>query len=703
MTLSEKIGQMNQIASSTGAITGPMSERLSCDEAVKKGWCGSILGIKDPAEIERLQHLAVDSSRLGIPILFGHDIIHGCRTIFPENIGISCSWDLDAVERFARIAASEAAAFGVAWTFSPMCDICADPRWGRVSEGSGEDTFLSARIAESMVRGYQGDELADSSTILSCVKHFAAYGAPEAGRDYNTVDMSWSMFKDKYLPVYKAAIDAGAGTVMSSFNDFDAVPVTANSRLLRSVLRDTLGFGGFVVSDWGAVRELIAHGVAADERDAALLAFRAGVNMDMVSGCYLKSLESLVESGVIREKEIDDLVRPILKAKFALGLFDNPFRYGGEARRHEMYSGDNMQAARELARESMVLLTNNNGVLPLREGARIALIGPYADDRNEMIGAWRGMAEPDSCRTFLEGLCDRFGQSQVSVARGCDPRTDLPGGVAEAVALARRSDIVLLTLGLPNAESGEASSLSSLALPPCQKKLLRALHDTGKPVVILLVTGRPLELVEESALAQAVLVTWHPGTMAGPALADIVSGDCSPSGRLSMGFPRSEGQLPLRYNHKSTGRPLRDPASTAKYVSRYMDVSNEPLFCFGHGLSYTEFVYDNPVIENPVLSPGEDLRVSVRVSNTGTREATETVQLYVRDVLSSVTRPVRELKAFSRVTLRADQSVEVKMTIRYEDLCFTEASGRWGVEAGDFILYAGHDCSATLSAPFSVR
>lgn len=698
MTLEEKIGQLNQIVTSSGDITGPLEGVVTPDEAIKKGWCGSILGVRNPEEIQRLQRLAVDSSRLGIPILFGHDIIHGCRTIFPENIGISCSWDLEAVEKVARVSATEAAAFGVAWTFSPMCDVSADARWGRVSEGSGEDTFLSARIAEAMVRGYQGEDLASDSTILACVKHFAAYGAPEAGRDYNTVDMSWPMFRDKYLPVYQAAVDAGAGSVMSSFNDFEGIPVTANRRLLHDTLRDSLGFGGFVVSDWNAVKELIRHGIASNEKDAALLAFKAGLNMDMVAGSYLRNLDSFVNEGRISVKDIDAAVKPVLQAKYDLGLFDDPFRYGGKAER--MYRKESLEAAREVARKSMVLLTNKGGILPLTKSTKIALVGPFADQKKEMLGAWSAMAEPEKCLTFLEGLKERF--PHVTYSEGCAPRADIPGGIADAVSVARRSDVVLLTLGLSSSESGEAASLTSINIPDCQKKLLRAMSATGKPVVVLLVTGRPMDLSEEKELADAILVTWHPGTMAGSALADLICGEFSPSGRLSMSFPAHVGQIPIRYNQKRTGRPKTTEASSSKFCSRYVDAPNKPLFVFGSGLSYSTFSYSNLRIENPAVKPGEDVVVKIDVTNEGDVPSEETVQLYVRDDVASRTRPGRELKAFEKVFLRGGETSTVELKVKYPDLAFFTARGKWEVESGDFTIFVGHDSDAILSEAFTV-
>lgn len=701
MTLDEKIGQLNQIIPSDGEITGPMGESISCEEAVRNGWCGSMQGLKKPSDFIRYQHIAVDSSRLGIPLLFGYDIIHGCRTIFPENLASSCSWDLEEIRNSARIAAAEASALGISWTFSPMCDISADPRWGRVSEGAGEDPYLGARISEAIVRGYQGDDLADPATIMACVKHFAAYGAPEGGRDYNTVDMSMRMFKDRYLPPYKSAIEAGAGTVMSSFNDFDAIPVSGNKELLRGVLRDELGFKGFVVSDWGSIHELVMHRVAADDKEAAYLAVKAGVNIDMVCGTYISTLKSLCEEGRIKEKEIDELVRPVLKAKFKLGLFDNPYLYGGEGREDEFCTEEYLEASRRLARKSMVLLKNDDGVLPMKTGSKIALIGPFADNGLQMLGSWKAMGEASRCVTFLKGLKERFGESEIIYEEGCTTREAVPGGVDKAVAAARRSDVVLITLGIP--ESGESTSLSSISIPDCQKDLLEAVCATHKPVVILLVTGRAVDLSEESELADAILVTWKPGTMAGPALADLLSGDFAPSGRLTASFPLNVGQIPFRYNFKSTGRPLMDPMSPVLFTSTYLYTPHVPRYAFGYGLSYTDFEYSDLVVETPEVREGEDICLKVTVKNTGGYDAEETVQVYVQDVVASTTRPVRELKAFAKVFLKAGESREVGLAIRYEDLAFCTAEDVFAVEPGDFKVFVGHDSGAQLESRFAVR
>lgn len=493
MTLREKIGQMSQFAPSTGVVTGPQGEQIDVRTMVKSGEIGSILNLKTPQEIEEMQRLAVDSSRLGIPILFGHDIIHGCKVIFPINLASSCSWNVEAIRKSAELAAYEASAMGISWTFSPMCDISADPRWGRVSEGSGEDPFLAARISAAMVEGYQGADLADSSTIMACVKHFAAYGAPEAGRDYNTVDMSERMFRDRYLPPYKAALEAGAATAMTSFNDFDAVPASGNEWLLKTLLRDELGFDGFVVSDYRAVTEMIKHGVAADAKDAAFLAMRACLDMDMVSGSYLSHGEALVKEGLIPEKEIDRMCRNILMAKYRLGLFEDPFRYGGAERYAEaIYRDETLDVAREIARESMVLL-KNDGVLPLDDAKEIALIGPFLSSPRAMLGSWTAFRDYDRTVTVDEGFKARF-PGRVHVVKGCEAFAEVSGGVNEAVRAAKNADVAVLVLGFPGELSGEAASMTTVELPECQKKLLAAVKATGKPVVVILTTGRPMPI-----------------------------------------------------------------------------------------------------------------------------------------------------------------------------------------------------------------
>lgn len=703
MTLREKIGQLTQLPLERGEITGPAGQSMNLEDFIKDGCCGSILSVSSPDDIMYYQRMAVDSSRLGIPLLFGRDIIHGCHIIFPENLGVSASWDLEAIEQLARVSAQEAASVGLAWTFSPMCDISADPRWGRVSEGSGEDPYLGAAIARAMVRGYQGDDLADPNTILACVKHFAAYGAPQGGRDYNTVDMSERMFRDRYLPPYRAAIEEGAVTVMSSFNDFDAIPVSGNKWLMRTVLRDELGFEGFVVSDYNAIHEMVAHGIAADGKEAAALAFDAHINMNMVDCDYIKYGEELVREKRVSEKTIDELCRAILVAKFRLGLFDDPYRYGNGRYKTELYRPENMEIARDVTRKSMVLLRNENGLLPLKGNERIALIGPFGDSGHEMLGAWSASGDGKRTITFFKGLQERFGSDNVVCVEGCKPLKAIKGGIDAAVAAANGADVVLLTLGLPNSCSGEAASLTSIEIPQPQLELLDAVVATGKPVAILLVTGRPMDITDEVAKVDAVLVTWHAGTMAGAALADVVSGDFNPSGRLTMTFPLTIGQVPIHYSMKSTGRPMPSPDAREKYLSRYKFTPNEPLYCFGYGLSYTTFDYSDLKVLTPEVALGEPVRVSVKVTNSGKRDGDEVVQLYLRDLVASTTRPVRELKGFRKVSLKAGESKVVEFTIQPEDMAFCRADMKFAQEPGDFHVWIGHDSNADLQGSFTVK
>lgn len=703
MTLREKIGQLTQLPLERGEITGPAGQSMNLEDFIKDGCCGSILSVSSPDDIMYYQRMAVDSSRLGIPLLFGRDIIHGCHIIFPENLGVSASWDLEAIEQLARVSAQEAASVGLAWTFSPMCDISADPRWGRVSEGSGEDPYLGAAIARAMVRGYQGDDLADPNTILACVKHFAAYGAPQGGRDYNTVDMSERMFRDRYLPPYRAAIEEGAVTVMSSFNDFDAIPASGNKWLMRTVLRDELGFEGFVVSDYNAIHEMVAHGIAADGKEAAALAFDAHINMNMVDCDYIKYGEELVREKRVSEKTIDELCRAILVAKFRLGLFDDPYRYGNGRYKTELYRPENMEIARDVTRKSMVLLRNENGLLPLKGNERIALIGPFGDSGHEMLGAWNASGDGKRTITFFKGLQERFGSDNVVCVEGCKPLQAIKGGIDAAVAAANGADVVLLTLGLPNSCSGEAASLTSIEIPQPQLELLDAVVATGKPVAILLVTGRPMDITDEVAKVDAVLVTWHAGTMAGAALADVVSGDFNPSGRLTMTFPLTIGQVPIHYSMKSTGRPMPSPDAREKYLSRYKFTPNEPLYCFGYGLSYTTFDYSDLKVLTPEVALGEPVRVSVKVTNSGKRDGDEVVQLYLRDLVASTTRPVRELKGFRKVSLKAGESKVVEFTIQPEDMAFCRADMKFAQEPGDFHVWIGHDSNADLQGCFTVK
>ena len=709
MTLREKVGQMSQFVTSTGVVTGPDGDKMNIEQLVKAGEVGSILNITTPEEIERMQRLAVDSSRLGIPILFGHDIIHGCKVIFPINLACACTWDTESVKKSARIAAAEAAAMGVAWTFSPMCDVSADPRWGRVSEGSGEDPYLGAKMSAAMVEGYQGEDLADSSTILSCVKHFVAYGAPEAGREYNTVDMSERMFRDRYLPPYKAAIEAGAGTVMTAFNDFDAIPVSGNKKILKGLLRDELGFNGFVVSDYNAVREMLKHGVAKDDKEAAYKALSAYLDMEMFSGTYLNNVEELVKEGLISEDMIDQMCRNILVAKYNLGLFEDPFRYGGADRFYKsIYKEEDLEFSRAVARESMVLLKNKNEALPLKGTERIALIGPYISCGEAMLGSWIAFGEENRAVTIEQGFKNRF-PGKVTAVKGCDPYQHLNGGVAEAVRAARNADVAVLTLGLSGNVSGESGSLTTVEIPDVQKELLAAVEATGKPVIVLLVTGRAMALESIENLTDAILVVWHPGTMGGMAVADLVSGDFTPSGHLTMSFPRCDGQIPIRYNHKNTGRPTKRvaPAPTHKfkkpYSSCYMFTPNTPLYPFGYGLSYTEFMYDQLEVLTPEVALGENVIIRARVTNIGDRDGATVAQLYMRDLVASTTRPVRELKGFDRLELKAGESAIVEFVLTAQDMAFCREDMEYAQEPGDFKVWVGDSSDASLEGNFTVK
>ncbi len=702
MTLREKIGQLEQFITRKGTVTGPGGVKHDIEGAIRKGEVGSFLGVRKAEDMLRLQKIAVEESRLGIPLIFGYDIIHGCKTIFPENLAMSCSWDIEAIERSARIAAIESSATGLHWTFSPMCDIASDPRWGRVSEGSGEDHYLGSKISAAMVRGYQGDDLSADNTIAACVKHFAAYGAGQAGRDYHTVDMSEMMFRDRYLPPYRAAVEAGAVTVMSSFNDFMGVPASGNRWLMHDLLREELGFNGFVVSDYNAVHEQVIHGTAADGKDAAMQAMNAHLNMDMVYGDYIKHGEELVKEGKVSEKTIDQLCREILAVKYRLGLFDDPFKYGRQNREEIIYHPDFLQVARETASKSMVLLSNN-GVLPLKEGVKIALIGPLADDPRAQIGAWIGWGEKEHSVTIRKGLEERFGKNNIIYAKGSDFREPIKGGIAEAVRAARKADVVLLSIGLSHKESGEATSLAKITVPEPQQALLDAVKKTGKRAVVLLGTGRAMDIRNEVEKADAVLVTWHAGTMAGPAVADIVSGDVNPSGHLTLTFPYCVGQIPIHYNMKMTGRPRKSPSNDAKYTSRYMYTPNEPLFPFGYGLSYTEFEYSDLQVLTPEVALGGVVKVNVKVKNIGKRDGEDVAQLYVRDLVAETTRPVRELKGFERIALKAGEERVVEFEVPTSDLAYCHRDLSVKADAGDFLVWVGADSNASLEGKFTIK
>ena len=686
MTLEEKLGQLQQLDGEGNGNFRP--EHL---ELVRKGLLGSTLNVRGVARTNQLQRVAVEESRLKIPVLFGFDVIHGYRTIFPVPLGEASSWDPAAAERSASIAAMEARAAGVHWTFAPMLDIARDARWGRIVEGAGEDPFLGVAMARARVRGFQGRDYSAPDRVLACAKHWVAYGAAEAGRDYNTTDMSERTLREIYFPPFKAAVEEGVGTLMSAFNDLNGVPASANPFTLTRVLRGEWKFDGFVVSDYTAVEELIKHGLAADGSDAASLALNAGVDMEMVSRLYNQNGAKLLKGGKLTQATIDEAVRRILRIKFRLGLFDHP--YADEAReRSVILSPQNLAAAREIAARSMVLLKNERETLPLKPDVKsIALIGPLADSQQDVIGSWSGDGNPADAVTLLAGLKAKVAPStKINYAKGCDINADSTEGFDEAVRAARRSDVVILAVGESADMSGEASSRSSLDLPGRQLDLVKAVQAAGKPVVVVLMNGRPLTINWLAENSPAILETWFAGTQAGNAIADVLFGDVNPGGHLPVTFPRTVGQEPLYYNHMNTGRP---PDANNKYTSKYLDVPWTPLFPFGYGLSYTEFQISNLQLSTQRIRPDERLTVSVEVSNTGKRAGDEVVQLYIRDVAASVTRPVKELKGFQRITLRPGEKRRVEFTLTPEHLGFYNREMHFAVEPGEFKLFVG-DSSA---------
>ena len=690
MTLDEKIGQMSQFSCNwdvTGAIM-PDDYR----EYLRKGMVGSILNGYTVAGIRRLQSEALEHSRLKIPVLFGYDVVHGYRTIFPIPLGESCTWDPELMRQSAAIAAEEAAAGGINWTFAPMVDITRDPRWGRVMEGAGEDPYLGSLIARARVEGFQGGDLGSTKTVLACTKHFAAYGAAEAGRDYNTTDMSEHTLREVYLPPFRATVEAGVGSLMASFNEIGGIPATANRHLMTDILRGEWGFGGVLVSDYTGINELVPHGIAADEKEAGEKALNAGIDMDMTGAVYLKYLRRSLDEGRVSLRQIDDAVRRILRQKFLLGLFDDPYRYLDSLRERETLGKPEFRAkAREIAARSVVLLKNDGGVLPLDPGSRttVALVGPMVSERASLNGAWAGSGVREESVTLLEGLTKRYAGTAVRfiTAAGCDLTTDDRSGFAAAVTAARRADIVVAAMGEHYDWSGETASRSDITLPGAQRDLLRALEATGKPVVLVVLSGRPLDLSWEDAHLEAIVEAWYPGTTAGDAIADVLSGDYNPSGKLTMSFPRNAGQIPVYYNHKNTGRPAAPGQTGRCYRSNYLDIVNEPLYAFGHGLSYTTFEISEPTLDRDTFSAGGRITASARVNNTGGRDGEVVVQLYIRDVAASVTRPVKELKGFRKIFLRKGEVQTVTFEVTGREIAFLNADFVRRPEAGEFRLW----------------
>ena len=695
MTLEEKIGQMTQF-SANWSITGPvMSDDFK--PYLEKGLVGSIFNATSVEGIRKMQEVAVEKTRLGIPILFGQDVIHGYKTIFPIPLAEACSWDLEMMRRTAEIAAIEAASDGINWTFAPMVDIARDARWGRVMEGAGEDPYLGSRIAEARVIGFQGGAdgkaLGELHTLLATGKHLAAYGAAESGRDYNPAELSEHTLRNIYLPPYKAAIDAGVGTMMASFNEINGVPATADKWLMTDILRGEWDFTGFVVSDYTGINELVPHGVAEDEKQAAELAVNAGIDMDMTGATFIKYLSQSVREGKVSEEVINNAARRILEIKFLLGLFDNPYRYLDEERaKQNTMTPEFMETARKAVTSSVVLLKNDNRLLPITKesGKTVALIGPLMNDSINLNGEWAGLGDRNKSVPILKGLMEKYRDTSVTLlfAEGSSITGTTPGKIAEAVSVARRADLVIAAMGEDFNWSGEAAVRTDIRLPEPQRELLKALKATGKPLVLISLSGRPLDLSWEDENMDAILQAWFPGTQAGHGIADVIAGDYNPSGKLVMSFPRNVGQIPIYYNQKNTGRPVDLSNESTDYKSNYLDTSITPLYPFGYGLSYTTFSISNVSADkSSIRTTGDKMVVTAHVQNTGDIDGELVVQVYVRDLVGSVTRPVKELKGFQKTALKAGETKQVNFELKSEDLAFYGTDGKKKTEAGDFVLW----------------
>ena len=702
MTLAEKIGQMNQVS-----VGGDVANYA---DALRSGQIGSILNEVDPVKLNEYQRICVEESRLGIPLIVGRDVIHGFHTVFPIPLGLAATFDPDVVECGARIAAIEASAQGVRWTFSPMLDIARDPRWGRIAEGSGEDTYLDARIGEAMVRGYQGSEL-DSTSIAACVKHFVGYGAAEGGRDYNSTYLTERQLRNVYLPPFEAAIKAGAMTLMTSFNDNDGVPSTGNTFVVKDVLRDEWGFDGFVVTDWNSMGEMISHGFGTDRKDVAQKAVEAGVDMDMMTYGFISHLEELVHSGKVRMSSIDNAVRNILRIKILLGLFEHPY-VDVAAAAEAQYTAEAIDAAQKTAEESAILL-KNDGILPLKPGQRILVTGPLADAPHDQLGTWAFDGEKEHTVTPLKALQEMF-PGKVTYVPGLTYSRQIRARFDDMVAAARRADVVLAFLGEEAILSGEAHSLADLNLKGSQSELLHALKASGRPVVATVIAGRPLTIERDLPNCNAMLYSFHPGTMGGPALANIITGAVNPSGKTPITFLRTVGQAPLYYAHNKTGRPytgqtliddipLEAGQTSLGNTSYYLDYGAYPLFPFGYGLSYTSFRYSEPVLDKAVYSKNDEIGLKFTITNTGDCAGTEIVQVYIRDLVGSITRPVKELKHFERVALEPGESREISVSISVSELAFFGLDGKSKVEAGAFQLWVAGDSASGRPVSFEVK
>ncbi|MFI8377488.1 beta-glucosidase BglX [Leeuwenhoekiella sp. NPDC079379] len=721
MTLEEKIGQLNLLTPGGGVATGSVVSK-NVEEKIKAGNVGGLFGVSGPDKIRQAQEIAVKKTRLGIPLLIGSDIIHGYKTTFPIPLGLSSSWDLELIEKTAQVAAKEATADGINWNFSPMVDVSRDPRWGRISEGAGEDPYLGSQIAKAMVHGYQQTDLTNEATMIATVKHFALYGAAEAGRDYNTTDMSRVKMYNEYLPPYKAALDAGVASVMSSFNDVDGVPASGNKWLLTTLLREQWGFDGFVVSDYTSVNEMVAHGMG-DLQAVSALSINAGLDMDMVGEGFLTTLKKSVDEGNVSEETITQACRRILVAKYKLGLFKDPYKYSDSKRpKRDILTAENRQLAREAARKSFVLLKNENNILPLAKNANIALIGPLADNKNNMLGTWAPTGDPQLSIPVLQGLKNVAPNAKITYAKGANisndsafakkvnvfgPRIEISEQtpetlLKEALATAKTADIIVAVVGEATEMSGEAASRTDITIPESQKVLIRALAETGKPLVLVLMSGRPLVIEEELALPVSILQVWHPGIEAGNAIADVLFGDYNPSGKLTATWPRNVGQIPIYHSEKNTGRPA-PTAAFEKFKSQYLDVPNAPLLPFGFGLSYTSFAYKNITINKKEVAQGEPVEIQVDVTNTGDYDGTEIVQVYLHDVVRTLAPPKRTLKGFKNVFLKKGETKTVTLTLEADDLKFYNGELDFVAEAGEFEIFVGGDSNASLKETFTLN
>lgn len=721
MTLQEKIGQLNLPVS--GEIVTGQAKSSDVAGKIRKGQVGGLFNVKGVENIREVQKIAVEQSRLKIPLLFGMDVIHGYETVFPIPLALSCSWDMEAIKESARIAAKESSADGICWTFSPMVDICRDPRWGRMAEGGGEDPYLGSEISVAMVKGYQGDDLTDKNTIMACVKHFALYGAPEAGRDYNTVDMSHLSMFNNYFPPYKAAIDAGVGSVMTSFNVVDGIPATGNKWLMTDVLRDRWGFDGFVVTDYTAISEMIAHGMG-DLQQVSAMSLSAGTDMDMVADGFLTTLEKSLKEGKVTMAEIDKACRRILEAKYKLGLFDDPYKYCDASRvKKDIFTAENRAIARKIATETFVLLKNENNLLPLQRKGKIALVGPLANTKANMPGTWSVAAASDKYNSLYESMKQSLaGKAEVLYAKGSnlmydaqreaeatmfgremrDPRS-AQELLDEALNVASQADVIVAAVGESSEMSGESSSRTNLEMPDAQRDLLTALKKTGKPIVLVYFAGRSTVMTWEQENFPAILNVWFGGSEAADAICDVVFGDVSPSGKLTTTFPKNVGQIPLYYNHLNTGRPLEAGKWFSKFRSNYLDIDNDPLYPFGYGLSYTTFRYGDLRLSNNSMNEKGKITASVTVTNTGSYDADEIVQMYIRDMVGSVARPVKELKGFERIHLKKGESRTVSFDITAEQLKFYNSALDWVCEPGEFEVMVGGNSRDVQTKKFSLQ